>query len=290
MGRALVGRALVPRERFLKSEIYNDFFRRYDDIMHFCGGKIFARGASGAAISIVRTRRQGSFGAREIATMNAVLPHVRRAFELRLRFLPLAGRSEAALDLLDRRSAGVIAIEKGRIAHATPRARRRLDSGHPLYLCDGRLRARIAGIDAKLAAVLDGPHDRRSPAVIDVPGRTGAPALRLTILTTEGPAPFVALRGPEVLIVIDDLGHSPPAGVDAVAAGYGLTPAESQLLALLAEGKTLREAADCRGVSVHTARNQVKHILHKTECRRQVDLVRLCLPPDRPPTRSRNPA
>jgi DNA-binding CsgD family transcriptional regulator len=284
VGRALVGRALVPRDIFLKSEIYNDLFRRYDDIMHFCGGKIFARGASGAAISVTRSRRQGSFGGREIATMNAVLPHIRRAFELRLRFKQMAGRGEAALDLLDRRSDGVVVIGQGKLVHATPRARQRLDAGHLLHFADGRLRARVPAVDARLAAILEVARQPRAPAVVDVPDRDGAPALRLTILATDGAVPVLARQGGELLLVIDDATAAPAARVDAVAAAHGLTPAETLLLAQLAGGKTLREAAERRRISVHTARNQVKHILHKTDCRRQAELLRLCLRPDPPAT------
>jgi DNA-binding CsgD family transcriptional regulator len=58
---------------------------------------------------------------------------------------------------------------------------------------------------------------------------------------------------------------------------YGLTPAESALATLLAEGKTLQEAAGLRGVTHQTARSQLKSIFSKTATRRQSELLRLLL-------------
>jgi DNA-binding CsgD family transcriptional regulator len=43
----------------------------------------------------------------------------------------------------------------------------------------------------------------------------------------------------------------------------------------IAEGMTLREIADIRGVSIHTVRNQLKSAMSKTDSRRQADLVRI---------------
>lgn len=54
----------------------------------------------------------------------------------------------------------------------------------------------------------------------------------------------------------------------------GLSPAETDTVLKLAGGLTSTEIADERGISVHTARNQIKSALAKTGCRRQSDLVR----------------
>jgi DNA-binding CsgD family transcriptional regulator len=56
-----------------------------------------------------------------------------------------------------------------------------------------------------------------------------------------------------------------------------VTPAEANLVAALAQGKTLDEYAARRGISTGTARNQLKQVLIKTCTSRQVDLVRLAL-------------
>ena len=63
----------------------------------------------------------------------------------------------------------------------------------------------------------------------------------------------------------------------AMQALYQFTPAEAELVALLTAGRSLEEAAEERGVTMHTVRSQLKHVFAKTDTRRQGQLVRLVL-------------
>jgi DNA-binding CsgD family transcriptional regulator len=56
---------------------------------------------------------------------------------------------------------------------------------------------------------------------------------------------------------------------------FGLTVAEERVLQQLMAGRALREAAVALKISVHTARNQLKSILHKTGHRTQGQLLAL---------------
>ena len=72
----------------------------------------------------------------------------------------------------------------------------------------------------------------------------------------------------------------PPKGAaapspDTLAAVYGLTKAETALFQMIAEGASIAEAAARRQVSLATVKTQLRHLFHKTETRRQADLVRL---------------
>ena len=58
---------------------------------------------------------------------------------------------------------------------------------------------------------------------------------------------------------------------------FGLTPTEARLLGSLATGSSVEDYAQQRGVSVGTARVQLKQIQSKTGQHRQSDLVRLVL-------------
>ncbi len=55
----------------------------------------------------------------------------------------------------------------------------------------------------------------------------------------------------------------------------GLTPMESRVAALRAEGKTVGEIASATGRRVNTIRTHARHIFRKLGITRQVDLVRL---------------
>jgi DNA-binding CsgD family transcriptional regulator len=56
---------------------------------------------------------------------------------------------------------------------------------------------------------------------------------------------------------------------------FGLTPSEQGVLAAISAGRELSLHARQRGIKVDTARQQLKAVLAKTNCRTQKDLVRL---------------
>jgi DNA-binding CsgD family transcriptional regulator len=58
---------------------------------------------------------------------------------------------------------------------------------------------------------------------------------------------------------------------------YALTHAEVELVELLCDGWSLEEASAQRGVTMNTARSQLKQIFFKTGTSRQSELVRLVL-------------
>lgn len=62
-------------------------------------------------------------------------------------------------------------------------------------------------------------------------------------------------------------------GIREYARAYNLTRAEQGLLQRLLAGDELRTGARTLHISIHTARNHLKAILHKTGCRRQSQLL-----------------
>ncbi len=67
-------------------------------------------------------------------------------------------------------------------------------------------------------------------------------------------------------------------GIDGLLQeAFGLTPAETEIVRSIAEGKAVRDIAAERGRSIDTVRTQVRSILAKTETHSQQDLVRLAL-------------
>ena len=66
--------------------------------------------------------------------------------------------------------------------------------------------------------------------------------------------------------------HAP---VDAIAALYRFTPAETQLFALLSKGVPMDKAAAGMGIARSTAKTHLLRVVAKTGCKRQVELVAL---------------
>lgn len=69
----------------------------------------------------------------------------------------------------------------------------------------------------------------------------------------------------------------PERGIVALARMFGLTCAESRVLAHLAEDRTPAEIGSSLGVSISTVRTHLQSLFQKTGARRQPELVRLAL-------------
>ncbi|HVY50252.1 MAG TPA: helix-turn-helix transcriptional regulator [Devosia sp.] len=84
-------------------------------------------------------------------------------------------------------------------------------------------------------------------------------------------------NGNRLVVVEVTTGRLSLSGEDlaSLGAAFGLTAAETQILAHLAEGLSLSEIAAIRRVGIETVRHQCKRLLDKTRSRRQSDLVKL---------------
>ena len=91
-------------------------------------------------------------------------------------------------------------------------------------------------------------------------------------------APPGSIAGDAVVSVwIGDPESGRISATDVLQKLYQLTSAEAELVQLLSLGHSLEEAAGVRGVTINTARSQLKQVFSKTDTRRQGDLLRLVL-------------
>ena len=88
-----------------------------------------------------------------------------------------------------------------------------------------------------------------------------------------GPTPGDAV----VVLYVADLDQGVLRRREALRDLYRLTEAETHLVELLCQGSTLDEAAGTRGVTMNTARSQLKQVFAKTHTSRQSELVRLVI-------------
>jgi DNA-binding CsgD family transcriptional regulator/PAS domain-containing protein len=231
-------------------------------------------------LSFGRNERQGIITEREIELGKLLLPHVRRAVTiskvLDIRTIEGARMAEA-LDAL--RCAVVLTNEGGAILHANRAAERMLHEGRPIHSAQGILHATAPSAASELRSAIT--LAARNEAAI---GKTGL-AIRLTepdvppifahVLPLTG-SDFRARLQPAAVAAVF-IGAPPDAqdGADALAAAFGLTPAETRLLASLFAGRTLAETAATLGIAGTTAKTHLEHIFLKTGVTRQAELMRL---------------
>jgi DNA-binding CsgD family transcriptional regulator len=104
---------------------------------------------------------------------------------------------------------------------------------------------------------------------------TLAPPIRITVL-----APFLShdewyFRGPECVVLLEELKSDLDWTVEEFGQFYKLTGAEMRTVAGLSRGLCLNEISASVGVSVETARAQLKSVFHKSGTHRQAELVAL---------------
>ena len=182
-----------------------------------------------------------------------------------------------ALNVL--RCAVVLTNEHGAILHANRAAEHMLRDGGPIQSEQSILKATAPSAASELRSAL--ALAARNEAGI---GKTGL-AIRLTepdvppvfahVLPLTGSDFRTRLQPAAVAAVF--IGAPPDAqeGADAVAAAFGLTSAETRVLASLFAGRTLAEAAATLGIAGTTAKTHLEHIFLKTGVTRQAELIRL---------------
>jgi DNA-binding CsgD family transcriptional regulator/PAS domain-containing protein len=241
-----------------------------------------------AAFAVARHERQGFITEREIELGGLVLPHVRRAVTisnvLDARTIERSRMAEA-LDAL--RCAVVLTDARGAILYANSSAEHMLRDGGPVRAAGGLLQAGAPAAAAELRAAIRQAAEDESGI-----GKTGL-AIRLTepdmppifahVLPLIGGDLRTRLQPEAAAAVFIGTGDEHD-GAETAAVAFGLTPAETRVLAILLAGRTLAETAATLGIASATAKTHLDHIFSKTGVTRQADLMRLgarLVPPTR---------
>jgi DNA-binding CsgD family transcriptional regulator/PAS domain-containing protein len=233
-----------------------------------------------SALGVGRHERQGIITEREIELGKLLLPDLRRAVTISnvLDIRTIEGTQVAeALDAL--RCAVVLVNEGGSILHVNRLAEHMLDKGGPIQSAQGVLQATAPSAASELRSALALAAGNEAGI-----GKTGL-AIRLTdpdvlptfahVLPLTGSDFRTRLQPTAVAAVF--IGAPPDAqdGADAVAAAFGLTPAETKVLASLFAGRSLADTAATLGITRPTAKTHLEHIFLKTGVTRQGELMRL---------------
>jgi DNA-binding CsgD family transcriptional regulator len=76
-------------------------------------------------------------------------------------------------------------------------------------------------------------------------------------------------------MIFADPGNELDPPEEVLRAAFGLTPAQARLASALLTGKTLTSYAESAGISINTAKTQMRQIFQKTGQSRQADLIRV---------------
>jgi DNA-binding CsgD family transcriptional regulator len=183
----------------------------------------------------------------------------------------------------------MVAVETstGYVAYANWRALEMFKHGAPARLVHGRLALASGELNTSFYASLARTVTVGTEySVIIGRGGPGEPWTSMTIRNGLGffrdtLQRHLVKNGPIAELVTVEFGGSgarpEPIGLRAFAEAAGLARAETTLIEAIACGKSLKEIAAESGLSLATVRQRMKAVLAKTNCCRQVELMRLIL-------------
>jgi len=226
-------------------------------------------------------RNRDEFSHRDEALVATVMPHLRQAISLSDQLEAARRHTSGLRQAIDRLSFGLVLCDaEGRPSWANRAARGTFRDHDALWLTQGRLRGAspfdtealrraIAQATQETAVSDSGEHclllnaseSRSALQVMVVPLQCGV----------VGPSYAGASQA---LLIFSRASVTPVLPPALVQALFALSPAESRLTVALCQGRTVNEYAAIHGVSVGTARCQLKQVLAKTQAQRQSELVR----------------
>ena len=225
------------------------------------------------AISLEREHARGPVEPAALDTLDTFRPHLARAALMSARLqmerardvsqtLALVGLPALVFDPGGKVLAANSLIEDG--------------AGVVVWKARDRVSLKDAGADALFRQALEtiGRDDRAAPRSFAVRASGDGAAVVAHVIPTRRNARDVFLRCAGVLILSPvTLPEAPP--VELVQSLFDLTPAEARVARSLTAGQTVEQIATNSGVSLTTVRTQVRGVLEKMGCRRQVDAIAL---------------
>jgi len=263
-----------------RASFYTEVLPRFD-LRYFVAGVMLKTAGEVGWVAVHLSPRTGHVQQEGIATMAAVLPHVRQAFDVsrRLRSAELACRElEHALDALCDgvallKADGTIAYANSALAMIARQADGITIHKNTIAVADTAARARYAEAMAAVLRLRHGdPRPSSSPDVL-VPRRHGAPAYVISVRpllerAREGPQEAVAL------VFIHDPLRSQAVPADTLRQSFSLTPAEAGLAQALQRGLTPVDHARAHGLTLNTVYTHLRRLREKTGCTRMPELIR----------------
>lgn len=218
----------------------------------------------------------------ELRVVGVLVPHIQRA--LRIREAMAAG--DRAADtferMLDTLQAGVIAVDaRGTVQHANHVASDMLSRGDPVCVRNGRLVAtEMPGSSEALDDALCRLAMAGSSFTGSLPGlplrfADGRPAVGHILPLRAGRGGHGASSGAVAAIFIAATSDRLHVNLEALTGLYGLTGAETRVLAEIAAGRNRAEAAKALSIADSTAKTHLERVFWKTGTSNQLELVRL---------------
>lgn len=269
IGVGVVAEQMYPRDQFVRTEFYNDYFRKFG-AESAVGVTIAREEGRSFLLSTITSRPNPELNIAAAEQLSRLAPHLRRVFK---HFRTHVRQETTGLEcsLFDAISVGVAVIGEGGIVRSISETGVRIleKSGCGRTTILGKLRLgserATEALDSMLNRCYDGP--RVATFVIG--------PVRLTLILTQRDPYLAYFAGPTVAVLMETLQLDAPFDAERFLVAFSLTAAETRALSGIVSGKSIDEIAAAAGLSRETIRSQLKSLYAKTGASGQTDLVRL---------------
>lgn len=277
VGRLVLSEEAVSFSELSKTAFYDEVLRP-QQIAHNGMIALAARASFRAAFNLCRSVRQGPFESDDMRTIEWLAPHMRRAITLGFQLDSYRALQQAAFDVLDRFSDGVIVLDGGaRVAFANTAARQ--------YEIDGvlGLRRQVSTWSLRhsqrLAELVRSASEGSAGGAMSLPH--GADGQLLTLIVTPVRSKDVGrfadsgVKDAAILLFVIDAANRRSIPLGQLMDAYGLTRAEARVALAASSGNTVTESARLLGLSPNTIKTHLRRVFAKTATARQAELAGL---------------
>lgn len=274
---------LLPHDYYLKSEILNDFYIKWDG-GRAIGTVLFRTPRTNAVIGIQKLWRDPPYGKDEFSLCEIIFPHIQNAITLHEQIKGVKSVNLQLWEMFDKLDTPIILFSK----HARPlffnqKALDLLNLGDGLYYEHGFIKTSNHHETIAL-------HRMIRQACRTSTGEDYQPCQAISIYRPSGKRSYIIKTTPVCIdrfvaadsvpvasVIITDPDESIILNYDMLQTLWGLTGSEIKIIELLLKGNRAVDIADELGISPNTVKTHLKHCYEKTNTNSQADLLRFLL-------------
>jgi DNA-binding CsgD family transcriptional regulator len=280
-GDVIVASNIIASDAYKRSVYYNEWARKRDHYDYI--GVVLAKEKSAMDyFAILRPHDAGLVTPFEVEQIKIIAPHLKRAYLLSNLLNEYKTQVDSLGNVVANAGFGVVlAKPDGEIVYANDIAETLMRLPQGLCCRQGRIGATdiktahklqllISAASVPVNEVLSG-----GSIILSAQDCEGSLAVHVVPVSRQSSSRLVFQEQRVAGIFIVDRNRGAADRVSAFAPLFGLTAAETRVLAALISGEGLTSAAERLDMAEPTARTHLRHILAKTDTHRQAELMRL---------------
>jgi DNA-binding CsgD family transcriptional regulator/PAS domain-containing protein len=279
-GKVIGSQQLVSADEARRNVFFNDLYHPLG-LVETLGGRLAHQSDGFGFVDLHRDQASAEFDHTDSARLERLVPHLARVVSLRRAFARFEVKADGLASVVDRLKAGIIVLDpEGQSLHVNAAMRRLVLRKDGLSVDrQGRLRAKDRTVDRILTDMQACVPHGQSGGLVRIPRDGARPYVVLIAPLPAGTGMLGSIGEGRVGVLVlahdpDKIGR-PPA--HRLAVMLGLTPGAAELTAALVAGEELKDYAERKGITIHTARFHLKSAFSQLGIRSQTQLIALAI-------------